>query len=108
VGNVASLSLRQSMIPRELAGRVNAAVRMCISGAAALGAVAGGAIATVGSAQSPFVAGGALELGAGLAVGIPLARLLGGRRLGDLDIEPWVSSMSAAELPVPVANSDVA
>jgi MFS family permease len=106
VGNVASLSLRQSMIPRHLAGRVNAALRMCISGAAALGAVAGGVIATLGTAQSPFVIGGVLELAAGLAIGVPLARLLGAHRPGtDFEVEPWVSAPGDL---TPVADSEVA
>jgi len=93
LGNVASLSLRQSMIPRELAGRVNAALRMCISGAAAIGALAGGALATVSGAQAPFLAGGVLQLLAGLAIGVPLSRALADQRdADDLVVEDWVSA----------------
>lgn len=80
VGNVGSLSLRQSVIPTELAGRVSTALRMCISVAAALGGVAGGALAVVYGAHSSFLVGGALQLAGALVLGFPLARAIAAAR----------------------------
>jgi MFS family permease len=104
LGNVATLALRQSLIPRELAGRVNAALRMCISGAAALGALAGAALGTAGGVRAPFLAGGAMQLLAGVAIGLPLVRVLTRQRQDDeLDVEEWVSGPAASATAEPAA-----
>ncbi len=62
VGNVATLSLRQSVIPSELLGRVSNAFRMCIFGVIPLGALAGGLIAHAAGLHAVFVVAGGLQL----------------------------------------------
>ena len=62
VGNVATLSLRQSVIPGELLGRVGNAFRMCIFGVIPLGALTGGLIAHSVGLHAPFLVAGGLQL----------------------------------------------
>jgi MFS family permease len=52
VWNVATVSLRQAIIPSDLLGRVNSVYRMIAWGAMPVGAVVGGAVVTVASALS--------------------------------------------------------
>jgi MFS family permease len=124
VGNVAALSLRQSLIPSHLGGRVAATLRMCISGAAAVGGIVGGVMATAFGVRSPYLLGGILQAGAALVIGIPLIRCLS--RLpgtpgtlprvpsasGDvdaLDVEEWVNGDDDEEVAdVVAASTDVA
>lgn len=110
VGNVATLSLRQSLIPSELAGRVNAALRMCISGAAAAGGAVGGVLATALAVHAPFVVAGLIQLPAAVLIGLPLARVLsGGRRAAeDLEVPEWVNAGPDVEEPALVLVTDVA
>ena len=57
VGNVASVSLRQRLIPAELLGRVGNVIRMCIYGAMPIGAALGGVLAAgLGVRTAIFVA----------------------------------------------------
>lgn len=77
VGNVATLSLRQARIPGPLAGRVNAAMRMCTLGAASVAALAGGILTSVAGAHAPFLCGGIVQLVAAVGLGTALARHLG-------------------------------
>jgi len=115
VGNVATLALRQSVIPGELAGRVNSALRMCIYGAAAIGGVVGGVLATTVGVHTPFLVGGIVQMTAGLVIGVPIARRLASTgeaaepAVDLLEVEEWVNE--GAEAPAPVlslVSSDVA
>jgi MFS family permease len=61
VGNVATLSLRQSVIPPELLGRVNNVFRMCVWGVMPLGALIGGVLASSVGLHSTFLIAGLLQ-----------------------------------------------
>lgn len=61
IANVATMSLRQGAVPPELLGRVGNAFRMCIFGAAPLGALAGGFLAHA-SLQAPFLVAAVIQL----------------------------------------------
>ena len=67
VFNVAAVSLRHRLVPERLLGRVVAAWRTVVLGAGALGAVAGGAVASARGLDAPFVLSALLGV---LAVGI--------------------------------------
>ncbi|GAC1538066.1 MAG: MFS transporter [Acidimicrobiales bacterium] len=101
VGMVASAVLRQTLIPSDLAGRVNVVMRSCAYGAATIGAVTGGVLAAIGGVRLPFILGGTAEFVGALAIGLPLARILATARATDdhleddhveIDIEAWISS----------------
>ena len=72
-GTVASLSLRQSLVPDELRGRVSNAFRMCIWGVIPIGALVGGLLAQFGGVRLPFVLAGIAQL---TVVGLLGSRLL--------------------------------
>lgn len=75
LGNVATLSARQRLIPRERYGLVNNAFRMPITGLIPLGALAGGAlVATVGF-HATFLLAGALQLAVLGSMALPLRRV---------------------------------
>jgi MFS family permease len=76
MGLVASDTLRQRLIPRELLGRVGNAIRSCIFGAAPLGALAAGALAGATSLKVTFLAAGLLQLALVALVGTRLAHHL--------------------------------
>ena len=61
-GSVASLSLRQVLVPDELRGRVGNAFRMCIWGVIPLGTLAGGVLAQAVSVRAPFLVAGVAQL----------------------------------------------
>jgi len=77
IGNVATLSLRQARIPDHLAGRVNAASRMCTLGSASVAALLGGALVTFAGPHAPFLIGAGIQLVAAVALGAVLGRHLG-------------------------------
>jgi len=58
VWNVITVSLRQSIIPDEILGRVNSAYRFIGWGAIPIGSLVGGLIADNFGLRAPFVAGG--------------------------------------------------
>ena len=58
--NIATISLRQRIVPDRLLGRVTSAYRMVGLGAMPLGALAGGALARADSLTSTLVVAGAL------------------------------------------------
>jgi MFS family permease len=60
VWNVITVSLRQSMIPPNLMGRVNSAYRLVGWGTIPLGALVGGIVAKTFGIRAPFYAAGAL------------------------------------------------
>ena len=64
VANVASVTLRQTMIPADLLGRVSNIFRMCIFGAMPIGAVAAGVIATMTSVRTAIVVAGVAQVAA--------------------------------------------
>jgi MFS family permease len=76
VGTVAQISVRQRLVPLELAGRVSAAMRTATLGAAALGTLVGGAMAAVLSVHAPFAIGGAAQIVAAVVIGGAFVRRL--------------------------------
>ena len=58
VWNVITVSLRQSLVPDELLGRVNSAYRLIGWGTMPLGALAGGLVADAFGLRAPFLDGG--------------------------------------------------
>jgi len=65
--NVAALSVRQRVVPHDLLGRVVAASRTLTYGCAALGALAGGALAGTLGVEAPFAFSGVIAVVATLA-----------------------------------------
>jgi MFS family permease len=61
-GSVASMSLRQRVVPSELLGRVGNAFRVCIWGALPVGALAGGAVAAAWGTRAVFVVAGLAQV----------------------------------------------
>jgi predicted MFS family arabinose efflux permease len=61
LGNVATLSLRQQLIPTELFGRINNVFRTFVYGAVPVGALAGGVLATF-NLPATFLAAGVVQL----------------------------------------------
>ncbi|GAA1967911.1 MFS transporter [Kitasatospora viridis] len=59
-------SVTQALVPTQLAGRVSAARRLLALGAAPVGALLGGWLATVDGLRAPFVVGAVLLAGTGL------------------------------------------
>jgi MFS family permease len=59
VWNIITVSLRQSIIPDEILGRVNSAYRFVGWGVIPLGALLGGVLADVFGLRAPFIVGGA-------------------------------------------------
>ena len=77
VGNVASLSLRQRLIPDDLLGRVGVTFRMVLIGAGVVGAVAGGVAAGTVGLRTGIALAGALQLAV-----VAASALLPGQRGG--------------------------
>jgi MFS-type transporter involved in bile tolerance (Atg22 family) len=76
VANVASVTARQRLVPRNLLGRVSSVHRLAVLGAAPFGAVVGGLVASASNAPDAMLAGG-LILGVALAIlAAPLLRSL--------------------------------
>ena len=86
-GTVASLSLRQSLVPDELRGRVSNAFRMCIWGVIPIGALVGGLLAQFGGVRLPFVVAGIAQL---TVVGLLGARLLSRLQATEREASPVV------------------
>jgi MFS family permease len=62
VANVASVTARQRLIPRSLYGRVGSVHRLIVGGAAPVGALIGGLIASVLNVKDAFLFAGVLEV----------------------------------------------
>jgi MFS family permease len=73
VANVATMSLRQAVVPPELLGRVGSAFRMCVYGAVPFGALAGGFLAHAGL-RLPFICAAAIQAALMIRYGPKLAR----------------------------------
>jgi len=67
ISNLVSVSLRQSAVPAELMGRVNASYRLVAVGAVPVGALLGGVLGTVAGLRAPFFAAALIFL-AGLLI----------------------------------------
>ena len=62
LGNVATVSLRQRLIPTELFGRVNNAFRTCVYGAIPVGALVGGFLTATVGLHAAFASAGLVQL----------------------------------------------
>ncbi len=80
LGQVASLSLRQRLIPTERFGLVNNAVRMFVTGIIPLGALAGGALTARLGTRATFEVAGSAQLGALALMALPLRAIARSRR----------------------------
>ena len=67
LGNVVTTTLRQTLIPAELFGRVNGAYRLVVSGMAPFGGLLGGALAGGFGLRAPFFFGAALSMATAVA-----------------------------------------
>ena len=73
-GTVVAISMRQRLTPDELMGRVGAAWRGIVWGAAPVGALAAGGLAVLGGLRLPLYLAGALQFAAILMLARPLIR----------------------------------
>ena len=71
-GSICAVALRQRLTPPELMGRVTAAYRGIVWGAAPLGAIAAGALAAAVSLRLPILVAGALQITVALVLAWPL------------------------------------
>jgi MFS family permease len=71
---VDAISLRQRMTPPELMGRVGSAWRGIVWGAAPVGAIAAGAVATIGGLRLPLVLAGSLQCAVAIVLAHPLLK----------------------------------
>ena len=69
VWNVAAVSLRQTLAPDRLLGRVHSAYRFLGVGSSAVGALAGGVVAAIFGLRAPFLVGAPLLVVAALIAG---------------------------------------
>jgi MFS family permease len=83
--NIVTVTLRQTIVPAELLGRVNSAYRMIGWGPLPLGAVAGGFVAHAFGLRAPYVIGGLL---CGLALLGAVPALRAARRAQDASRQP--------------------
>jgi MFS family permease len=74
VWNVLTMSLRQSLIPQQLFGRVQGAYRTLVWGAIPAGSLAGGALAGGFGLRAVFVVAGCVQLGLAVVLGLLLRR----------------------------------
>ena len=75
-GAVVAVSLRQRMTPDEVMGRVGGAWRGIVWGAAPVGALAAGSLATIGGLRVPLVLAGILQCAVAVVLARPLLRSL--------------------------------
>ncbi len=73
-GSVAATSLRQRLTPQNLMGRVGSAWRGIVWGAAPVGALAAGTLASVGGLRLPLVLAGILQCAVAILLARPLLR----------------------------------
>jgi MFS family permease len=76
VGSVVAVSLRQRLTRVELMGRVGGAWRGLVWGAAPVGAVAAGSLASIGGLRLPLVLAGTLQCAVAVLLARPLLRSL--------------------------------
>ena len=75
--SVVAISLRQRLTPEHLMGRVGGAWRGIVWGAAPVGALAAGALATLGGLKLPLVIAGTLQIAVAIVFARPLLRITG-------------------------------
>lgn len=78
VGNVATTSFRQALVPPELQARVASVWRAVVWGAIPLGTVVGGLVADQAGLRGPFLVAAVVQVALAIAVARPLRRLVGG------------------------------
>lgn len=79
VANVATLSLRQRVVPEHLLGRVGNAFLVLVFGSIPLGAIAGGALASAAGLSAAILAAGVIQVGVGAVTWRPLRRRIAER-----------------------------
>ena len=99
VANVATMSLRQAVVPSELLGRVGNAFRMCLFGAMPLGALAGGFLAHA-NLRLPFLVAAAMQAVVLMVCGPALARRIRSAEAELAAADEDVIDLTAAEEPV--------
>lgn len=77
VGTVVSITLRQRLAPAELMGRIGAAWRGIVWGAAPVGSLLAGAIALFGGLRMPLLVAGGAQVALALLLAGPLLNVLG-------------------------------
>ncbi len=77
VGNVSTMSLRQTVIPSELLGRVNNAFRTCVFGAMPVGALVGGLLAGRLGLPTTFLLAGVAQAALLIVLARPLISRIG-------------------------------
>ena len=77
VGSVVANALRQRLTPNEVMGRVGAASRGIVWGAAPVGALVAGSLAALGGLRVPLVLAGTLQCAVAVLLARPLIRSLG-------------------------------
>ena len=82
LGNVASMSIRQERVPREMLGRINSAFRMVTYGAVPAGALVGGLVSQLWSLRGAVLVAGVAQT---LVVVLTVPRLL--RALAEPDVD---------------------
>ena len=85
-GSVAATSLRQRLTPQSLMGRVGSAWRGIVWGAAPVGALAAGTLASVGGLRLPLVLAGILQCAVAILLARPLLRSIRAGA-GDLSLD---------------------
>jgi MFS family permease len=76
IGRVTIAALRQQLVPLALAGRVSAALRSAVVGAAAAAALVGGGLVALFGPHAPFAIGGTAQVLGAVTIGGLLAALL--------------------------------
>jgi MFS family permease len=71
LGNVASMTIRQAVVPRQLFGRVNASFRLVSTGLGPLGGALAGVLAQLLGLRTPFIVGAVV-----FALAVPVTVLL--------------------------------
>jgi len=74
--SVVAISLRQRLTPHHLMGRVGGAWRGIVWGAAPIGALAAGTLATLGGLRLPLVLAGTLQIAVAAVFARPLLRII--------------------------------
>lgn len=78
-GTVVSITLRQRLAPPELMGRIGAAWRGIVWGAAPVGSLVAGGLAVLGGLRLPLIVAGAAQIALALLLAPPLLSVLGRR-----------------------------
>jgi hypothetical protein len=78
LASVVAISLRQRLTPPDLMGRVGGAWRGVVWGAAPVGALFAGILATLGGLRLPIVLAGGLQIAVAVVLARPLFRSIRG------------------------------